>query len=799
MFLKFKKKVSALLVTALMVTSATAAYADEGTTPPGESASLVSTSITIQSTRNPAAENDPVTFMALVFKEGTSTVNADPTGTVTFKDGDNVIGSANVVTDSIPSRALISVKNLSAGEHQITAEYSGDSNYSGSISDPITQTVSTTAASPSEHPSVTVVTSYLNPSQFGRSVTFDVSTKTDPQIYKDISGTVVLMDGETELATLPMSPKGVSNGHARASYTTSDLSVGSHPITAKYYGDTRHGVADSISEIMIQVVEGTGTSTPTPPNGEGTTPSDGSENLVNTSINVESTRNPASEGEPVSFMATVSRNYMDTYDTPTGTVTFKEGDTVLGTATLGTDVTKPDLAFFSVRSLSAGDHQITAEYNGDSKFKSSTSAPLTQTISTTATSPSEHPTVTKVTSYLNPSQFGNAVTFYVKTETNPQISRDIAGSVILMDGDTELATLAMWPDGVANGVAKAYFTTSDLSVGDHPITAKYFGDARHGVADSTSEVMVQVVKGSNGNGTGTDSDSGSTTPSNPPSVPSSDSSTSSGSPTGTVTTPTVPVDPKPEDTTTPESPTSEQPSTPEKSEDYQDPNDIFRTRVVNADSNVIAGVEAKTAEIISKGDAFETLHFGDVQQHWAFPSIEKLTKLGVIKGYPNGGFEPDEQITRAEFAAMIDRAFVDMASRKVTLNEEDFAGFSDINHRWSTNNLKKLVAVGVLNGYEDGTLRPEQTISRQEMALIITRVLNSLILNIDTSNVQFTDLDGAFGADAIKKATALGIFEGKNEQTFDPNSGATRAEAIETILKTYSLSPAIKESLEKLK
>lgn len=262
-----------------------------------------------------------------------------------------------------------------------------------------------------------------------------------------------------------------------------------------------------------------------------------------------------------------------------------------------------------------------------------------------------------------------------------------------MDGDTELATLAMWPDGVANGVAKAYFTTSDLSVGDHPITAKYYGDARHGVADSTSEVMVQVVQGSGG------------TPSNPPTVPGGDTTPSSpttGSSSGS--TPTAPVTSKPQEPAVPGT-TTEQPSTPEQSEDYQDPNDIFRSRVVNADSNVIAGVQSRIAEILSKGDDFVTLQFGDVQQHWAIPSIEKLTKLGVIKGYPTGGFEPDEQITRAEFAAMINRAFVDMASREVNLNEEDFAAYRDINNRWSTNDLKRLVAVGVLNGYEDGSIR----------------------------------------------------------------------------------------------
>ncbi|WJH28262.1 Ig-like domain repeat protein [Paenibacillus sp. CC-CFT742] len=789
--LNVQKKVSTLLVTVLTVTSASAVYAEAGTNSPGDSASLVSTSITLQSTRSPASETDPVTFVASIHPDSSSTVRQDPTGTVTLKDGDTVIGTASVVNDSIPSRALISVRNLDAGEHQITAEYSGNSTFGGSISDPVLQTVSTTATPPSEHPTVTEVT-YLYPPRSGEPFTLDISTKTNPQYYQDIAGTVILMDGDKELAALPMFPKGVSNGHARTSYTISDLSVGDHHITAKYYGDTRFGIADSVSDIVLQVAEGNGTNTPvptpTPSNGEGTTPPEGNENLFNTTVTIESTRNPASEGEPIAFMARVSRNYNDTYDMPTGTVTFKDGDIVLGTAEVGTDVTKPDLAFYSVRSLSVGDRQITAEYNGNSTFKSSTSAPLTQTITTEAVSATEHPTVTKVNSYLNPSKYGDAVTFYVRAETKPQISRDIAGSVILMDGDTELATLAMWPDGVANGVAKAYFTTSDLSVGDHPITAKYYGDARHGVADSTSEVMVQVVQGSSG------------TPANPPTVPGGDTTPSSpttGSSSGSGSTPTAPVTSKPQEPALPG--TTEQPSTPEQSEDYQDPNDIFRSRVVNADSNVIAGVQSRIAEILSKGDDFVTLQFGDIQQHWAIPSIEKLTKLGVIKGYPTGGFEPDEQITRAEFAAMINRAFVDMASREVNLNEEDFTAYRDINNRWSTNDLKRLVAVGVLNGYEDGSIRPEKTISRQEMALIITRVLNSLILNIDTSHVQFADLNGAFGADAIRKAAALGIFEGKNERSFDPNGGATRAEAIETILKTYRLSPAIKESLESLK
>ncbi|MDQ1913805.1 S-layer homology domain-containing protein [Paenibacillus sp. GD4] len=243
----------------------------------------------------------------------------------------------------------------------------------------------------------------------------------------------------------------------------------------------------------------------------------------------------------------------------------------------------------------------------------------------------------------------------------------------------------------------------------------------------------------------------------------------------------------------------ERPGTPEKSnEPFQDPNDIFRSQVVRTDNNVISGVQSRAADILSKGAVLNKIEYSDVDRHWSIPSVEKLTKLGVINGYPNGTFEPDVPITRAEFAAMIARGFVDMAGRAVTIRPEDFSEFHDINGHWSSEYLMKLVSVGVMSGYGDGTIRPEQTISRQEMALMITRVLNALILNRDSSNVQFTDLDQAYGADAIKKATALGIFTGKTNQTFDPNGGATRAESIQTIINTYRLSPAIKEALNSL-
>nr|WP_243735216.1 Ig-like domain repeat protein [Paenibacillus turpanensis] len=484
-----------------------------------------------------------------------------------------------------------------------------------------------------------------------------------------------------------------------------------------------------------------------------------------TTTTVASSVNPSIEGQQVTFTATVTNTLPGT---PTGTVTFKAGNTTLGTASLTVGE-----ATYSTNSLSLGTHQITAVYNGDGTFSPSTSTTVSQTVNDISSAPKK-PTATTVLSNQNPSTAGQNVMFTAivsGTDGTP------TGSVTFKNGNTILGTVDLT-------VGTATYQTNQLPIGLQLITVDYSGDSQFNV--SSSAKLEQMVT------------EASATQPTPPSSPGRDSDEDEEPPAPSA--PSVPYVPAtPATPAAPEQPTTPStPAVPERMEEYQDPNDIFRSRVVNADSNVISGVQNRTTEILRNGMVKPPIQYDDVDQHWSLPSVEKLTKLGVLNGYPEGGFEPDEQITRAEFAAMIDRGFVDMASRNVTLNEEELAAFHDINDHWATNNLKKLVAVGVLTGYEDGTIRPEKTITRQEMAIMITRVLNAYILNKDTSNVQFTDLDQAFGADAIKKATVLGIFTGKTTQAFDPNGGATRAESIQTIINTYSLSPTIKEALQSL-
>ncbi len=364
-----------------------------------------STSLT--SSLNPSTAGQSVTFAAAV-----SGNNGTPTGTVTFEDGTTVLGTATLDSNG---DASFTTSALAAGSHNITANYGGDANYASS-STALTQTVNALTSS-------TSLTSSLNPALAGQSITFAATvsgTSGTP------TGTVTFEDGSTVLGT------GTLDGNGNAGFSTSALAVGSHNITANYGGD---GTYSASSAALTQVVNQNATTTA-----------------------VTSSCNPALAGQPVTFTAAVSGNN----GTPTGTVTFKDGSTVLGTGTLNGS----DNATFTTSALALGSHNITAVYGGDSNFSGSSGA-LTQVIS------QENSSSTSLTSSLNPAQSGQAVTFTAKV----MAAGTPTGTVSFMDGSTVLGTVSL---SQVNGQAQAAFTTSTLSLGSHEISAVYSGDATYG-------------------------------------------------------------------------------------------------------------------------------------------------------------------------------------------------------------------------------------------------------------------------------------------------------------------------------
>lgn len=170
--------------------------------------------VTLTSSLSPANYGTPVTF--------TAQTAAFATGSMTFYDGATIIGTGTI-SGGI---ATYTTTTLATGSHSVTASYGGDSNYSPAGSDVLTEVITRTAAT-------VTLTSTVNPSAYGETTTFTF-TATGVAGLGTPSGTVVISDGATWLATPPLDASGV------ARFTTAALLVGSHTLTAVYGGDVNY-------------------------------------------------------------------------------------------------------------------------------------------------------------------------------------------------------------------------------------------------------------------------------------------------------------------------------------------------------------------------------------------------------------------------------------------------------------------------------------------------------------------------------------------------------------------------------
>ncbi len=293
------------------------------------------TTTTVTSSANPAVNGQSVTFTATVTP--TSPGAGTPTGTVTFED---TTTSTSLGSGTLSGGvATLSTLSLKVGSHAITATYGGDSNFTTSNGS-LTQTVNTAGTS-------TALTSSVNPSVFGQSVTLTATVSPTAPGAGTPTGTVTFLDTTTN-TTLG---SGTLDSNGIATISTSDLSVGSHAIIATYGGDTNF---NSSNGSLTQMV-----------------------NQAATITTLASSANPSASGDLVTFTATV-QSMAPGAGTPTGTVTFVDtsnNNAPLGSGTLDIN----GVATVSTSSLTSGDHIISATYGGDTDFSTSNQT-LDQTV-----------------------------------------------------------------------------------------------------------------------------------------------------------------------------------------------------------------------------------------------------------------------------------------------------------------------------------------------------------------------------------------------------------------------------------
>jgi phospholipase C len=316
----------------------------------------------------------------------------------------------------------------------------GQQNGALTITDNVTgspQVVNLSGTTASAATTQTSLTSSLDPALVGQAVTF---TATVTSSSATPTGKVAFHDGANPLGSQTLNSAGV------ATFETSTLAAGQHNITARFQGNATFATSAGGLSQTIKVQSAVSMTSATP--------------------------NPATYGEAVTLAANVATSSGS--PAPTGKVSFAFGKVVLGSATLNASG-NATLAL-SAAKLSSGSDSVTASYAGDAIYIAGVSSPLVVTVTPA-------PTTATVASSLNPSSFGQPVTFTANVTSSTGLIP--GGKVQFKDGKTVLGVEALNASGVAT------FATHTLAIGTHSITAAFVGSLNF--TSSISPILTQTV------------------------------------------------------------------------------------------------------------------------------------------------------------------------------------------------------------------------------------------------------------------------------------------------------------------
>jgi hypothetical protein len=373
--------------------------------------------VTLGSSSNPSIAGTSIIFSAAVAAPQSAAV----TGTVTFEDGGKVLGMATVNAGGM---ATLSISSLTVGQHLIVATYGGDPNNQGASSSTTVQTVQTAGTS------VTLI-SNVNPSLANAPV---LLTSTVVGKGGSVTGVVTFQDGTTIL--------GVANVNAGvATFLVSGLSPCLHTIIAIYGGDVN--------------------------NSESTSPALSQKVIQTSTVALASSPNPSPALDSITFTAKVSNggNLL-----PSGSVVFTDGTNMLGTAVL--DVTGS--AAFTVASMAAGQHPISAAYSGDALNLPGFSALLTQSVQLRSTTDSLTTSSTSLTG-------GQQVTLISVVHFSGPVAP--TGTVNFLSNGQILGRAAVDSTGVA-------ILTVNLLTSSPTVTSCYSGDSIYSTSTSTQTSII---------------------------------------------------------------------------------------------------------------------------------------------------------------------------------------------------------------------------------------------------------------------------------------------------------------------
>ena len=400
--------------------------------------------VTVEMTTAGGVTYNPSAIIALSARVLSGSGGAVPTGTVQFYDQSVGGNTGPAVTLDSDGNAMYSESGqFSIGGHNIVAIYSGDSTYEGATSQPITINI--------------------QPSSTTLVVTPSTTTPAGGSTFT-VTGTVTSSNpgNSPPTGTLTINLDGIPQGNVQLSTTGTTTSgsvkvtaptAGSHNVQGFYAGDVNYNSSTSQS-VMITVAKGA------------------------TVTSVAATPSTLTPGVPETFTATIApASASTTAYTITGSVSFYDGTTLLGTAAISGNAAVLPGIVLSTSSV----HTITAAYSGDANWAASVSSPL-------LLEPILLPvTVTLVsnTSLIGPGQSATFTATVTPVSPPPAMTEQHpTGNVLLYAGTTLIGSAAVTAGVGYSGVATV--SVSQLPAGPYSITAQYAGDATFGPAVSNA-------------------------------------------------------------------------------------------------------------------------------------------------------------------------------------------------------------------------------------------------------------------------------------------------------------------------
>ncbi|MGO4889427.1 S-layer homology domain-containing protein [Anaerobacillus sp. MEB173] len=179
--------------------------------------------------------------------------------------------------------------------------------------------------------------------------------------------------------------------------------------------------------------------------------------------------------------------------------------------------------------------------------------------------------------------------------------------------------------------------------------------------------------------------------------------------------------------------------------------------------------------------------FSDIKNHWAKVDILEMKVKGVVTGVSEKEFKPERAVTRSEFAALLLRIL------QIEPTEIDQSYFKDIEiDKWYAEVVEMAFKEGLIEGYPDKTFKPNENITRQEMAVLIIRAINYVEKNVDIAadgSLHFKDSEKIrdWARVAITLVSELGIMNGYPDDTFGPDHSTKRAESVVALKRLLDL------------